>query len=86
MSRKTCIVVRWKKTDEWQAWSSLAAFSSFYPGYPEHFIRRRTVDGKFENYRLELRRVDWYNSPVRLRIKGIARKKPGPKGPRIPRG
>lgn len=40
------------------------------------------VDGKWENYRLELRRVEWRNSPVRLRVRGLARRKPGPKGPR----
>ena len=82
MSRKTCVVARWKKDDRWEAWSSLAAFSSFNPRYPVRYIERRTVNGVFENYRLELRRVEWRNSPVRLRVKGIARRKPGPKGPR----
>lgn len=82
MPRKTCVVVRWKKNDQWEAWSSVAAFSSFNPGYPARYIHNRMVDGKWENYRLELRRVEWRNSPVRLRIKGLARRKPGPKGPR----
>lgn len=85
MARKTCIVVRWKrpkKGDLWEAWSSLAAFSSFNPGYPVHYIRRRTVNGVMDHYRFELRRVEWRNSPVRLRVRGLARRKPGPKGPR----
>ncbi|MCW5900471.1 MAG: hypothetical protein KIT10_14500 [Flavobacteriales bacterium] len=85
MGRKTCIVVRWKKSGKWEAWSSLAAFSSFHPGYPTGFIRRRTVEGVFEHYRFELRRVEWRISPVRLRVKGLARKKPGPKAPRTKR-
>ncbi len=85
MPRKTCIVVRWKrpiKGDLWEVWSSVAAFSSYNPAYPARHILNRMVNGRWENYRLDLRRVEWRASPVRLRIRGLARRKPGPKGPR----
>lgn len=85
MSRKSCVVVRWKKNDSWEAWSSVAAFSSFHDRYPARYIYNRMVDGRFDHYRFELRRVEWRNSPVRLRVKGLARRKPGPKGPRTTR-
>jgi hypothetical protein len=79
------VVVRWKKSDQWEAWSSVAAFSSFHAAYPARFIYNRMRHGKFDHYRFELRRVEWRHSPVRLRIKGMARRKPGPKGPRAKR-
>jgi hypothetical protein len=78
-------MVRYKKDDRWEAWSSLAAFSSAHPKYPAHYIRRRTVDGVFNHYLFELRRVPWKLNPIKPRRGGIKRIKSGPKGPRTVR-
>ncbi len=45
MSRKCVVMVRWKKCDEWQAWSSLATFCSMHPRYPRQHIYTRCKDG-----------------------------------------
>ena len=83
--RKTVIMVRWKKHDRWEAWSSLTAFCNAFPGYPRSYIYNRCKDGVFDHYNFELRRVPFKLNPIVARKGGIRRYKPGPKGPRTKR-
>ncbi len=80
--RKTVVVVRWKKKDVWEAWSSLTAFCNAHPAYPRYHIYNRTKNGVFEHYAFELRRVQFKLNPIIARKGGLRRNKPGPKGPR----
>lgn len=79
MERKSVVMVRWKRNDKWEAYSSLAAFCATWPQYSRHRIYNNMDDGKFTDYALELRRVTFRLNPYKTRRGGLKRAKPGPK-------
>lgn len=82
MERKSVVMVRWKRNDKWEAYSSLAGFCARHRAYEPYRIYNKRVSGIYEDFQLELRRVPFIPHPLKTRRGGIKRAKPGPKGPR----
>lgn len=82
VERKSVIMVRWKNTGKWQAYSSLVAFCSRNAAYTTDYIYNRWKAGVYGDYRLELRRVPFVMNKMKTRRGGVRREKPGPTGPR----
>lgn len=79
MERRSVVMVRWKRNDKWEAYSSLVGFCARHRAYETFRIYNRWDKGIYEDYQLELRRVPFIPNPFKTRRGGIKRAKPGPK-------
>lgn len=79
MERKSVVMVRWKRNNKWEAYSSLTGFCARHREYETYCIYNKWVGGVFEDYQLELRRVPFVPHPLKTRKGNLKRAKPGPK-------
>lgn len=79
MERKSVVLVHWKYTDKWEAYSSLRGFCARHRAYETWRIYSRWENGVFSDYKIELRRVPFVLHPLKTRRGNLKRAKPGPK-------